>query len=173
MNASADPTGRLALWRAGGTERPVTAFPLFSALGNLGDTRDHLDPAPPVVDFVRDHTDWLAPLVALEPVDTPRGGWGRTVERRWFKPAGTIVAALVREQCLRNGSAMRCENQAVNELIGSVALRATYENVPVAQLPDGTVVDGKRVGWDDLDEEQAAALVEWQVATDYPGPRQF
>lgn len=157
VNASADPTGRLALWRAGGTERPVTAFPLVSALGNLGDTRDHLDPAPPVVDFVRDHTDWLAPLVALEPVDAPRDGWGRTVERRWFMPAGTIVAALVREQCLRaDGSVMRCENRAVDELLSSVALRATYENVPVGELPEGTVMGGERVGWDELDGELAA-----------------
>lgn len=173
VDASLDPTGRLALRRAGGTEHPVSAAPLFSALENVGDVRDQLDLAPLVVDCVRGHTDWIAPLVAREPVDVLGGDRGRTVERRRFTPAATIVAALVRERCLRNGSPMRCENRAVNELVGSVALRATYENVPVAQLPDETVIGDKSVGWDDLDGDQAAALVEWRGATEYHGPRQF
>lgn len=173
--ATTTETGRvaLALWYVG--PEPVdTSAPeewlvdrdvLRDALAKVGDDPDA------VAEFVRAWAAWTAPLASA---DLMAGARVDMVGLDWFAPLADTVVSFTYDRCVDEpGRITACLSEEIATLVGPSALRAAYDAVPPSALPARTVVDGERVAWDDLDQDQRQALAAWWSSDAYPGPRDF
>ncbi|WP_309677382.1 hypothetical protein [Nocardioides zeae] len=163
----------LALWYVGPDpidvsapeEWLVSSDVLLDALVNVGDDPDA------VAEFVRAWATWTAPLASA---DLIAGGRAQMVGLDWFMPLADVVVSFNYDRCVNEPRRITaCLSEEIATLVGPSALRAAYDTVQPSALPARTVVDGARVAWDDLDQDQRQALAAWWSSDAYPGPRDF
>lgn len=161
-----DPAARLAMTLWAADRRPLVPREfLLPALRNLGSDTAAAD------DFVRRYLAWMLPLAREEMArlfesgddDATWYGYGELVGLNWFTPAADIVAALADEPCHRDRhvSVGSCVDEKIDRVIGTAALRMTYEVVLVARLPREVVIGGERVPWGELTADQGEAVARW------------
>ena len=161
-----DPAARLAMTLWAADRRPLVPRELLlPALRNLGSDTTAAD------DFVRRYLAWMLPLAREEMArlfesgddDATWYGYGELVGLNWFTPAADIVAALADEPCHRDRhvSVGSCVDEKIDRVIGTAALRMTYEVVLVARLPREVVIGGERVPWGELTTDQGEAVARW------------
>jgi hypothetical protein len=160
------PAARLVMTLWAADRRPLVPREfLLPALRNLGSDTAAAD------DFARRYLAWMLPLAREEMTrlfeagddDGVRYGYVDLVGRNWFTPAADIVAALADEPCHRDRhkSVGSCVDERIDRVVGTAAVRVTYEALPVARLPREVVVGGERVQWKQLSRSQRAAVTQW------------
>ena len=92
--------------------------------------------------------------------------YGAQAERNWFEPAAEMVAGLAEDRCRgdRHISVGSCVDDEVDRVVGTAAVRATYEAVPVARLPRDLVVEDEQLPWAELTADQEEAVARWHSA---------